>query len=318
MARKTRFLLLDLNGTVHVGDDPTPGALDALRRLQKASQDANLNIRFCSNSSKESSDSLAQRLRKMGFEEDVIPRSALFTSLDACVELCKNAGHRPMLLLNPSAQSAFPDSTSFKPDASSAPKDLSPTQWDALKRCDSVLMGLAPGLMRHEWLDEAFRLLAGEYGEKAQLIGTHRAMYLRPGGSTSDGQPLPLSLGPGAFLAGLEAASGIDPSKTIIVGKPQPAFFAECLKGMGWSSQESQDSESEVWIVGDDAVQDLSIPIESQESNPLAGVTIRRALVQTGKYRPGDEKKVTPLPGSNTVDGVWGNFAEWVDWYLSK
>lgn len=182
----------------------------------------------------------------MGFDEDVVPRSALFTSLDACVQLCKNSGHRPLLMLNPSAQSAFPDSDSFKPDASTSPKDLSAAQWEELKRCDSVLIGLAPDLMRHEWLDEAFRLLSGEYGEKAQLIGTHRAMYLRPGGSTSDGKARPLSLGPGAFLSGLEAASGIDPGDTIVVGKPQPAFFAECLKGMGWSSN---DSNSEVWIV---------------------------------------------------------------------
>lgn len=269
MSVKKRYLLLDLNGTVHVGDDPTPGALEALKRLRAESREGGFQFRFCSeyrqcntaptelticstlrlpsgNSSKEASSSLAARLRKMGFDEEVIPASDLTTSLDACAELCKARQHRPLLMLNPSAQSVFPDSSSFKPDPKRSPKDLSPDEWEQLKSCDAVVVGLAPDLMRHEWLDEAFRLLSGEYGSKAQLIGTHRALYLRPAADPS-GNPSPLSLGPGAFLAALEASSGCDADQTVIVGKPQQEFFAQCLRQMGWDGRES----AEAWIVSD-------------------------------------------------------------------
>lgn len=190
----------------------------------------------------------------MGFQEDVIPRSELFTSLDACAELCKSGDYRPFLMLNPSAQSIFPDATSFKPDSARSPKDLSKTEWEQLKSCDSVLIGLAPGLMRHEWLDESFRLLSGEYGIKAKLIGTHRAMYLRPA-ADQDGRPSALSLGPGAFLSGLEAAAGLNSEDTIVVGKPQPTFFAECLKGMGWSPDGHEPCEA--WIVSSEEGSEL-------------------------------------------------------------
>lgn len=44
-----RYLLLDLNGTIHVGDTPTPGALAALEKLQKASHGGEkFKVRFCS------------------------------------------------------------------------------------------------------------------------------------------------------------------------------------------------------------------------------------------------------------------------------
>lgn len=57
MGTKQQYLLLDLNGTVHIGDDPTPGALEALKRLRAASAGGTGNsgqpgvpfqIRFCS------------------------------------------------------------------------------------------------------------------------------------------------------------------------------------------------------------------------------------------------------------------------------
>jgi hypothetical protein len=44
-----KYLLLDLNGTIHVGDTPTPGALAALDKLQKASHGGEkFKVRFCS------------------------------------------------------------------------------------------------------------------------------------------------------------------------------------------------------------------------------------------------------------------------------
>ncbi len=52
------------------------------------------------------------------------------------------------------------------------------------------------------------------------------ALYHRP----SDGAAL--SMGPGAFVAALEAASHRDASSTAVCGKPSPAFLQECVAGM--------------------------------------------------------------------------------------
>lgn len=43
-------LLIDLSGTVHVGDVPTPGAADAIRALRASG----IELRWLSNTSKES------------------------------------------------------------------------------------------------------------------------------------------------------------------------------------------------------------------------------------------------------------------------
>lgn len=46
-----RALLVDLSGTLHVGDEATPGAAAALQALRQAG----IAVRFVSNTSKESS-----------------------------------------------------------------------------------------------------------------------------------------------------------------------------------------------------------------------------------------------------------------------
>lgn len=71
----------------------------------------------------------------------------------------------------------------------------------------------------------------------------HEALYLK----ASDA----LSLGPGAFLPGLAAASGIEPR---VVGKPTEAFFKHTLASIG----ELDTSDGRVvGVVGDDVKQDL-------------------------------------------------------------
>ena len=59
-----RALLLDLSGTLHVGSSPTPGAIEALHRLRSAQ----IPFRFCSNTSKESTSVLSDRLEHIGFD----------------------------------------------------------------------------------------------------------------------------------------------------------------------------------------------------------------------------------------------------------
>ena len=61
-----RAILIDLSGTLHIGDTPTPGAVEALHRLRHVASAP--PFRFCSNTSKESGVALGGRLRGMGFE----------------------------------------------------------------------------------------------------------------------------------------------------------------------------------------------------------------------------------------------------------
>lgn len=59
-----KAILLDLSGTVHVGTTPTPDAISALQKLRLSA----IPFRFCSNTSKESVQSLSEKLKKIGFE----------------------------------------------------------------------------------------------------------------------------------------------------------------------------------------------------------------------------------------------------------
>ena len=56
-------LLIDISGNLHVGSTPTPNAVEAFQRLI----DSKIPFRLCSNTSKESSTSLENKLDSMGF-----------------------------------------------------------------------------------------------------------------------------------------------------------------------------------------------------------------------------------------------------------
>lgn len=354
------YLLLDLNGTLHVGDEPTRDAVAAMARLAalQASSSGRLRMSFCSNSSKESTSKLVARLRWMGFDGKTLPDESVFTSLDACKRLCDRLGRkRTLLLLGEDAHNAFPEPSDsspydgynrwFKASPSRPPGALSPTETEELRDCDAVVVGLAPEVMSYAWLDEAFRILSGEYQRgashdwQAVLVGTHRGLYYRPGVPTKEkgdsgvtgvvsqtgsshvqtgqreaSQQSPLSLGPGAFITALETAAGLSSDQVKIVGKPTREFFAECLAGLGRQAPQALETSGEiVWILGDDAKQDLSLPPALPGiEDPLRGVTIRRGLMRTGKYRNGDEEKVT----DSGPDGVWDDFAQWVEWFAGE
>jgi len=56
-------LLIDVSGNLHVGSEPTPGAVGALQRLISMG----FPFRLCSNTSKESTLDLVKRLDELGF-----------------------------------------------------------------------------------------------------------------------------------------------------------------------------------------------------------------------------------------------------------
>jgi phospholysine phosphohistidine inorganic pyrophosphate phosphatase len=113
-------------------------------------------------------------------------------------------------------------------------------------------------------LDTAFRhLVAG-----AELIALSKNRYWQTAGGE-------LSLDAGPFVAALEYASG---KRATCVGKPERAFFELALENLGLPAEA-------VAIVGDDPELDI-------RGARAAG--LRAILVETGRYRPGNEPSTRP------------------------
>ncbi len=139
---------------------------------------------------------------------------------------------------------------------------------------EAVLVGDAERHFHYDRLDAIFRMVMGG----ASLVALARNRYYRREGR------LVLDLGP--FVAALEFATG---REATIVGKPSTTFFdaARALLDLPAES---------VLVVGDDIEGDV-------EGAQRAGM--RGVLVQTGKYRAGDEERFGVAP-----DAVLSSLAE--------
>ncbi len=74
-------------------------------------------------------------------------------------------------------------------------------------------------------------------------------------------------------MAALEYAAE---TEALVLGKPSPQFFLSAVEELGCRPEETV-------MIGDDAISDA----DGALSAGLSAI-----LVQTGKYRPGDEKKI--------------------------
>lgn len=126
---------------------------------------------------------------------------------------------------------------------------------------DAVLLGDAGSGFSYTHLDQAFRLL--QQGAPLIAIGTNRYYQLDDG----------LHLDAGPFVKALEYAAGC---QAIITGKPSTTFFEQVLASLGTAA-------AATLMVGDDVHGDV-------EGALKAG--LQGCLVQTGKYRPGDEHRI--------------------------
>ncbi len=127
-----------------------------------------------------------------------------------------------------------------------------------------VLVGNLGEGFTYERLDAAFRhLMAG-----ADLIALSKNRYWQTAGGE-------LSLDAGPFVAALEYASG---KSATCVGKPERAFFELALENLGLPAET-------VTMVGDDPELDI-------RGAQVAG--LRAILVETGRYRPGNEPSTQP------------------------
>ena len=236
MSPNIRTVLVDLSGTIHIEDQVIPGAIEAIEGLRHAG----LNVKFATNTTKESRRLLCQRLNRIGFN---VQQEQIFTSLTAARDYVMNHKLKPYLLVDDAALEDF---------ESVVPVDTRPDDADA------VLIGLAPDKFDYEYMNNAMRIL----NRGSHLIAIHRSRYFK----SSAG----LKLGPGLFVSALEFATGCQP---VVVGKPNESFFLQAIR-------EFECQPNQCVIIGDDVRDDVL----GGQSAGLIGI-----LVQTGKYRTGDE-----------------------------
>lgn len=186
---RIKAALIDISGTLHVEDDPTPDAVDALKRLRQTG----LHVRFVTNTTKESSETLHYRLVKMGFELD---KSEIYSSLIATAKYVKNKNLNPFYLVSCDARKDFPPNINDE--------------------FNCVVVGLGPKELNYDNMNKAFRVLMES--KDHELIAVHQGRYYKRG----DG----LALGPGAYIKGLEYAASVE---AVLIGKPNRYFFESAI-----------------------------------------------------------------------------------------
>lgn len=225
---------MDVDGVVVESWRALPGAVDAIRSLRERG----VPFRFITNTTAKTRRELAEILTRAGFEV-----------------------HGADILTAPSATSAYlrsehPGAACFLISKGDVAEDLEGVRW-VEDDADVVVIGGAEENFTYESLNKAFRMLMSG----AALVSMHRNMYWK----TDEG----LTLDAGAFLAGLEAAAGVEAA---VLGKPSPEFFKMGLAELGLEP-------GDVAMVGDDIHNDV---LAAQ------AIGMRGILVRTGKFKESD------------------------------
>lgn len=162
-------LLVDLDGTLYVGERPVPGAREALERLRTSGMD----VRYVTNTTRTPRSRVQRKLRDLGYPAE---EEEIFTPAIAAARLLR--GRRCMALVD---ESLLEDLVGV---------DL------GTEAAEYVLVGDLGEGFTYGRLDAAFRALV----DGAELVALQKNRYWR----TPDG----LSLDAGPFVAALEFASG--------------------------------------------------------------------------------------------------------------
>jgi HAD superfamily hydrolase (TIGR01458 family) len=210
---ETRGVLLDIDGVLHIGDEPIPGAVEALAELRRRSA----GVRLVTNTTSRPAREIAERLRRMGFEFD---DAELVTPAAIALRYCRERGHARVMLLVP--DSLREDLEGLRDAGAGGP-------------VDAVVLGDLGSGFTEDVLNDAFRALI----DGAELIALQHNRYWR----RADG----LVLDVGAWSAALEYAAGVE---AVVVGKPARAFFEDALAGIGVDAESAlmvgDDVESDV------------------------------------------------------------------------
>jgi HAD superfamily hydrolase (TIGR01458 family) len=191
--------LIDVDGTLLLGEEAIPGAAEAIARLRAKG----LPFLLTTNTTRRSRADVAAALTAAGIpvsEREVVVPSAL-----ARRHVLASGRTKALLLVPEGARRDFQGIVPVEREA----------DW-------VVVADLGPGFT-FERLNGAFRCLMSGAG----LIALHRNPWWLAG-------PDDARMDAGAFVAALEYASGVT---ALTVGKPAPAFYALALEELGVPAQ---------------------------------------------------------------------------------
>jgi len=250
--RGIRAVLLDIDGVLTVSWRPLPGAVEAVTRLR----DAGFGVALVTNTTSRTRAWMASTLSAAGFRVGV---DDIFTA--PAIAAAYLARHHPAarcLLLN----------------SGDIAEDLAGVTIiaDDDPEADVVILGAAGPEFSYAALNRVFGCLLGG----ARLVAMGRTLYWR----TDAG----LRLDTGAFLPGLEQASGV---QAVVTGKPAAEFFATALAALGAGAAATV-------MVGDD----IQADVLAAQDHGITGV-----LVRTGKYRPETLRSAPGLP-DQVIDSI--------------
>lgn len=119
-----------------------------------------IQIRYVTNTTKESKESLLQRLHRIGFSS--ITKDSMFTSLSAAVQYVKSNNLKPFYLLTEDAKKDFMEQTMENASSTSLSTASANNDGNEYENSDCVVVGLAPDKFVFETINKAFRY--GFYG----------------------------------------------------------------------------------------------------------------------------------------------------------
>ena len=236
-------VLLDIDGVLAVSWEPLPGGIDAIGWLRSNG----VPFRLITNTTTKTRADLAETLRSAGFD---VRDEEIVTAVVATAQYLRRRHDGAMVYVLSDGD---------------ATDDLDGIELGRVEDADVIVLGGAYDGFTYRNLNRVFRRVM----EGAALVGMHRNLYWL----TTEG----LQLDAGAFISGLEEASG---REAVICGKPTRPYFASALAVLGVPAERAV-------MVGDDIVSDVR---GAQEAG------IRGALVKTGKFLPGDLEKVAEPP----------------------
>ncbi len=194
-------MLIDLDGVLYVGQDPVPGAREAIGFLQEKGY----RFRFVSNTTRKCRATIAEHLRGMGFAVD---ERHILTPAVAAADRLRRQGVRECLFLT----------------AGDAIRDFETAGIAPGERADVVVVGDAGDDFTYGNMNRALRRIL----DGAEILALEKDRYWM--------SPEGLALSAGPYVAALEYASG---REAILVGKPSEAFFSEALRALSARADET-------------------------------------------------------------------------------
>ena len=212
-----RGVLLDLDGVVYVGDQPVPGAAEAVDWLAREG----VPYRYLTNTTSRPRQAIVEKLTGMGIAATA--DQILTPAVAAVAWLVRQHIEHPALFVPEATATEF--------------RELDPVAGGTEEGAGAVVVGDLGDGWDFATLNRAFRLLMSDAAPPLIALGLTR--YWR----AADG----LRLDAGAFVRALEYATG---RTAVVLGKPDPAFYRAAVEALGLEP-------GQVVMVGDDVHADI-------------------------------------------------------------